>query len=81
MTKTERAYSLNLIEDQAACVAVALKFRNAGGKRMNWTTEWNTLRGYASAAAAAGIPRIAIKRAALRGELSSSLAALRARAC
>ena len=77
MTKTERAYSLNLIEDQAACVAVALKFRNAGGKRMHWVSEWNTLRGYA---AAAGIPRLAIKRAALRGELSNSLASLIARA-
>lgn len=80
MTKTEREYNLNLIEDQAACVAVALKYRNANGNRMNWVTEWNTLRGFAAAAAKAGISRLAIKRAAICGGLSISLSSLISRA-
>jgi hypothetical protein len=81
MTTTERTYQLNLIEDQAALVAVARLFHNVSANRMNWVKEWNLLRGYATEAAAAGIPRLAIKRAALRGELPKGMASLLARAC
>ena len=81
MTKTERTYQLNLIEDQAALVAVARLVHNAGANRMNWVKEWTLLRGYASAAAAAGVSRTAIKRAAIAGELPTNMAALLARAC
>ena len=81
MTTTERTYQLNLIEDQAALVAVARLVHNAGANRMDWVREWNLLRGYATEAAAAGVPRLAIKRAALRGELPNRMASLLARGC
>jgi hypothetical protein len=66
---TTRTYTLNSIEDQAALAHVAFVYRNAGGNRMNWKTEWATLITLVKDAAAAGISPIAIKRAAARGEL------------
>ena len=69
---TTRTDTLNYIEDQAACTAVAFTYRNAGGNRMNWKTEWATLITLATDAASAGVPPIAIKRAAARGELRTS---------
>ena len=66
---TTRTYTLNSIEDQAALAQVAFTYRNAGGNRMNWKTEWATLITLVKDAAAAGISPIAIKRAAARGEL------------
>ena len=66
---TTRTDTLNYIEDQAACTAVAFTYRNAGGNRMNWKTEWATLITLVKDAASAGIPPISIKRAVTRGEL------------
>ena len=64
--------TLNFIEDQAACTAVAFTYRNAGGNRMNWKTEWATLITLVKDAASAGISPISIKRAVVRGELRSN---------
>ena len=69
---TTRTDKINSIEDQAACTQVAFTYRNAGGNRMNYKTEWATLITLATDAASAGISPIAIKRAAARGELRTS---------
>ena len=69
---TSRTLELGIIEDQAACFQVAFTYRNAGGNRMNYKTEWATLITLATDAASAGVPPIAITRAAARGELRTS---------
>ena len=69
---TSRTEELGIIEDQAACFQVAFTYRNAGGKRMNFKTEWATLVSLVKDAASAGISPISIKRAVLRGELRSN---------
>ena len=66
---TSRTEELGIIEDQAACFQVAFTYRNAGGKRMNFKTEWATLITLVKDAASAGISPISIKRAVARGEI------------
>ena len=68
---TSRTEELGIIEDQAACFQVAFTYRNAGGKRMNFKTEWAALVVLVKDAASAGISPISIKRALTRGELRS----------
>ena len=51
---------------------VAFTYRNAGGKRMNFKTEWAALVVLVKNAASAGISPISIKGAVLRGELRSN---------